>query len=209
MLSTVYVFTLLNRSIIGTIRPLCIYIYIMTRYLLNFRKVSIQMLSATKMLTTRSSWNHSCMPNRCLAWSINVLLKLNVYNISSHSCSTPFHKHTDRSHGSFWVWTTLHCNFVAHWLSTYTEWSLDLQLPGWIKKKQWAQCKHFVNLYFIVRRAGLLWSQQDFEWRWSVPLFKCLTVLEFSFILFDLCLLITFFNFIMNYVPIVTFWIFT
>ena len=62
---------------------------------------------------------------------------------------------------------------------------------------------------FFVRRAGLLWSQQDFEWRWSVPLFKCLTVLEFSFILFDLCLLITFFNFIMNYVPIVTFWIFT
>ena len=61
----------------------------------------------------------------------------------------------------------------------------------------------------IVRRAGLLWSQQDFEWRWSVPLFKCFTVLEFSFILFDLCLLITFFNFIMNYVPIVTFWIFT
>ena len=61
----------------------------------------------------------------------------------------------------------------------------------------------------IVRRAGLLWSQQDFEWRWSVPLFKCLTVLEFSFILFDLCLLITFFNLIMNYVPIVTFWIFT
>ena len=63
--------------------------------------------------------------------------------------------------------------------------------------------------WLIVRRAGLLWSQQDFEWRWSVPLFKCLTVLEFSFILFDLCLLITFFNFIMNYVPIVTFWIFT
>ena len=61
----------------------------------------------------------------------------------------------------------------------------------------------------IVRRAGLLWSQQDFEWRWSVPLFKCLTVLEFSFILFDLCLLITFFNFIMNYVLIVTFWIYT
>ena len=61
----------------------------------------------------------------------------------------------------------------------------------------------------IVRRAGLLWSQRDFEWRWSVRLFKCLTVLEFSFILFDLCLLITFFNFIMNYVPIVTFWIFT
>ena len=70
---------------------------------------------------------------------------------------------------------------------------------------EWA----FATFWFIVRRAGLLWSQQDFEWRWSVPLFKCLTVLEFSFIFFDLCLLITFFNFIMNYVPIVTFWIFT
>ena len=67
----------------------------------------------------------------------------------------------------------------------------------------------FLKEELIVRRAGLLWSQQDFEWRWSVPLFKCLIVLEFSFTLFDLCLLITFFNFIMNYVPIVTFWIFT
>ena len=38
---------------------------------------------------------------------------------------------------------------------------------------------------------------------------KCLTVLEFSFILFHLCLFITIFNFILNYVPIVTFWIFT
>ena len=41
------------------------------------------------------------------------------------------------------------------------------------------------------------------------PIIKCLPVLEFSFILFDLCLFITIFNFILNYVPIVTFWIFT
>ena len=41
------------------------------------------------------------------------------------------------------------------------------------------------------------------------PIIKCVTVLEFSFILFDLCLFITIFNFILNYVPIVTFWIFT
>ena len=41
------------------------------------------------------------------------------------------------------------------------------------------------------------------------PIIKCLTVLEFSFILFDLCLFITFFNFILNHVPIVTFWILT
>ena len=41
------------------------------------------------------------------------------------------------------------------------------------------------------------------------PIIKCLTVLEFSFILFDLCLFITIFNFILNYVIIVTFWILT
>ena len=75
----------------------------------------------------------------------------------------------------------------------------------WFEMPSWRSC----GVIVIVRRAGLLWSQQDFEWRWSVPLFKCLTVLEFSVILFDLCLLITFFNFIMNYVPIATFWIFT
>ena len=41
------------------------------------------------------------------------------------------------------------------------------------------------------------------------PIIKCLTVLEFSFILFDLCWFITIFNFILNYVLIVTIWIFT
>ena len=47
---------------------------------------------------------------------------------------------------------------------------------------------------------------------WDVvicPIYMCLTVYEFSFILFDLCLFITIFNFILNYVLIVTFWIFT
>ena len=33
------------------------------------------------------------------------------------------------------------------------------------------------------------------------PIIKCLTVLEISFILFDLCLFITIFNFVLNYVP--------
>ena len=41
------------------------------------------------------------------------------------------------------------------------------------------------------------------------PNIKCLTVLEFSFILFDLCLFITIFNFILNCVLVVTFWILT
>ena len=54
--------------------------------------------------------------------------------------------------------------------------------------------------YLIARRS------------WDVvisPIYTCLTVYEFSFILFDLCLFITIFNFILNYVLIVTFWIFT
>ena len=41
------------------------------------------------------------------------------------------------------------------------------------------------------------------------PIIKCLTVLKFSFILFDFCLFITIFNSILYYVLIVTFWIFT
>ena len=47
---------------------------------------------------------------------------------------------------------------------------------------------------------------------WEVvicPIYMCLTVYEFSFIWFDLCLFITLFNFILNYIRIVTFWIFT
>ena len=103
-------------------------------------------------------------------------------------------------------------------LNSYLDHHLCLIFQIWLHNNaSWQKGHLIVHLAFkvpvcqlvIVRRAGLLWSQRDFEWRWSVPLFKCLTVLEFSFILFDLCLLITFFNFIMNYVPIVTFWIFT
>ena len=92
---------------------------------------------------------------------------------------------------------------TQQWRHTRASWRLDSTASN----SMTVCLRKYIRI--IVRRAGLLWSQQDFEWRWSVPLFKCLTVLEFSFILFDLCLLITFFNFIMNYVPIVTFWIFT
>ena len=118
------------------------------------------------------------------------------------------------------VFSTISCNFKAKMAFHDNPWRPSWKIVEVAKKKLTRVCfyqpqcksifaktgmKHIV----IVRRAGLLWSQQDFEWRWSVPLFKCLTLLEFSFILFDLCLLITFFNFIMNYVPFVTFWIFT
>ena len=100
------------------------------------------------------------------------------------------------------------CMFYVH-VCVYTDSSMRAYIHIWhiLRLIVYSQTTSISPV--IVRRAGLLWSQEDFEWRWSVPLFKCLTVLEFSFILFDLCLLITFFNFIMNYVPIVTFWIFT
>ena len=101
--------------------------------------------------------------------------------------------------------------WLITWSISWVGWQIhSLSIQGWFHKNKRDFGAYLKGIfYLIVRRAGLLWSQQDFEWRWSVPLFKCLTVLEFSFILFDLCLLITFFNFIMNYVPIVTFWILT
>ena len=62
----------------------------------------------------------------------------------------------------------------------------------------------------IVRRACRTYLIATRFWVVVIcPIIKCLTVLEFSFISFDLCLFITIFNFILNYVPIVTFWIFT
>ena len=104
------------------------------------------------------------------------------------------------------AWTNV-CQFLCHHLASPGHTELKtIKIHVFQDNAILVLSLHWV---LIVRRAGLLWSQQDFEWRWSVPLFKCLTVLEFSFILFDLCLLITIFNFIMNYVPIVTFWIFT
>ena len=108
-----------------------------------------------------------------------------------------------------WQW------FPSRWpRSNNANWYITSRAPCTRFCVAWCSSEYIIIssfgfVWFIVRRAGLLWSQQDFEWRWFVPLFQCLTVLEFSFILFDLCLLITFFNFIMNYVPIVTFWIFT
>ena len=71
--------------------------------------------------------------------------------------------------------------FVKLYISMFEKW---LESPQWLL----AVSKPEVRM-----RVTSAWGQE----------------LDFSFILFDLCLLITFFNFIMNYVPIVTFWIFT
>ena len=66
---------------------------------------------------------------------------------------------------------------------------------------------NFVHCYCRACRTSLIATRF-----WVVmicPIIKCLTVLEFSFNLFELCLFITIFNFILNYVPIVTFCILT
>ena len=65
------------------------------------------------------------------------------------------------------------------------------------------------NIYFCCPACRTYLIATRFWMVMICPIIKCLTVLEFSFILFDLCLFITIFNFILNYVPIVTFWIFT
>ena len=121
---------------------------------------------------------------------------LRYHTIHTELFDVGFNQHTTR--------TKLLCDTSYMEIDFFSFLSTGAFLLRWIDSNS-----SWISKHVIVRRAGLLWSQRDFEWRWSVPLFKCLTVLEFSFILFDLCLLITFFNFIMNYVPIVTFWIFT
>ena len=82
--------------------------------------------------------------------------------------------------------------------------------PWWPKtfRRGIIASREFSGLFFCpVCRTSLIATRF-----WVVmiyPIIKCLIVLEFSFILFDLCLFITIFNFILNYVPIVTFWILT
>ena len=135
------------------------------------------------MLTKYALYWTRCSPKYHISIWNNIQNKITFWKIVTNSLRVNQHRPT-----FIWLIAWWHCNSQQLiWKWTTNRWSIPL----------------------FVRRAGLLWSQQDFEWRWSVPLFKCFTVLEFSFILFDLCLLITFFNFIMNYVPIVTFWIFT
>ena len=134
----------------------------------------------------------------CCCWCISIQNLVNLSIMHSHLISIlafPLPNYTTNNPPQ----SHLGC------LVSVSDATKDTGSPG---RKSEITCQ-YDGLGLVVRRAGLLWSQQDFEWRWSVPLFKCPTVLEFSFILFDLCLLITFFNFIMNYVPIVTFWIFT
>ena len=100
------------------------------------------------------------------------------------------------------------CN-ESHPFACTLSWRL---LPGKAKVWEWIPkfIPHFImdeSTYCPACRTSLIATRF-----WVVmicPIINCLTVLEFSFILFDLCLFITIFNFILNHVPIVTFWILT
>ena len=113
--------------------------------------------------------------------------------------------------------------------------SLALQAPprGWAIIENASMFRVLYNEVYCVTCFNYTWSYRFLEkcpkfWRrhfcpacrtyeiatrfWEVvicPIYMCLTLYEFSFILFDLCLFITIFNFILNYVLIVIFWIFT
>ena len=95
--------------------------------------------------------------------------------------------------------STVNSPHEGHWRGALMFSLICAWINGWVNNRKAGDCP--------ACRTSLIATRF-----WVVvicPIIKCLTVLEFSFILFDLCLFITIFNFILNYVPIVTFWIFT
>ena len=103
---------------------------------------------------------------------------------------------------SLWKFSQVCIGLIQAYLKPFT---LRIYLTLW--SKLWFSSLHCSNIHCPACRTSLIATRF-----WVVvicPIIKCHTVLEFSFILFDLCLFITIFNFILNYVPIVTFWIFT
>ena len=88
---------------------------------------------------------------------------------------------------------------VIFWISTYYKIWILLNIYCFI----W-------NYWIIHYPACRTYEIATRSWEMVIcPIYMCLTVYDFSFILFDLCLFIKIFNFILNYVLIVTFWIFT
>ena len=142
---------------------------------------------------TGASWTPICWN---VAWLCQLLLE------RSHMTD-----HAPNFTGQYTMWSTDYFRCTTNKISRFriTDtlggeflWNGLHEFRSWISSH--AHCCPACRTYLIATRF------------WVVvicPIIKCLTVLEFSFILFDLCLFITIFNFILNYVPIVTFWIFT
>ena len=95
----------------------------------------------------------------------------------------------------------------GQWRGTLIFSLICVRINGLVKKHKAADLGHHRAHYCPACLTSLIATR--FLMVMICPIIKCLTVLEFSFLLFDLCLFITIFNFILNYVPIVTFWIFT
>ena len=99
-----------------------------------------------------------------------------------------------------------HNKLGAYWVPAHHD-ILHNQMTARLSKLVHTWAAHQIDCHCPVSRTYLIATRF-----WVVvicPIIKCLTVLEFSFLVFDLCLFITIYNFILNYVPIVTFWIFT
>ena len=115
-----------------------------------------------------------------------------------------------------WVQHDLRLITVAIWLLHLISiffsngrrcWNVTSGIKMHISERTWLVAWKYSFNYCPACRTSLIATRF-----WVVmicPIIKCPTVLEFSFILLDLCLFITIFNFILNYVPTVTFWIFT
>ena len=112
------------------------------------------------------------------------------------------------------VWFKWHWNALGNMIDGKSA-SVQVMACRWLEQVTRLLCLIQWHASVLMHVCTLVSGVPDFFDRtrfWVVvicPIIKCLTVLEFSFILFDLCLFITIFNFILNYVPIVTFWIFT
>ena len=62
-------------------------------------------------------------------------------------------------------------SLLLAWTNCWTNSSREQTVESPMTCNAWRSCDVNVMIrIFIVRRAGLLWSQQDFEWLWSVPL---------------------------------------
>ena len=101
------------------------------------------------------------------------------------------------------------CWVVIRSSDPMTQWPAHVTCNHVVARSVWRQFRTFTWKIVYCPACRTILIATRFWVVMICPIIKCLTVLEFSFILFDLCLFITIFTFILNYVPIVTFWIFT
>ena len=90
---------------------------------------------------------------------------------------------------NFWILNEFSLKYVRLWLTIwqywFRKWLGAVPATSYYLKQCWFRLQtHARPRFFFVRRAGLMRSQQDFEWWWSVPLSSA--SLYESFLLFCL-----------------------